>query len=66
MYRSQLMAALDIHNVAGLVRYAVRMGMITPDASAPPLDCLSLMGEQVPRQQLAGFHQDHPRRMVAG
>jgi DNA-binding NarL/FixJ family response regulator len=31
MHRSQLMAALDIHDVAGLVRYAIRMGVITPD-----------------------------------
>ncbi len=30
-HRSQLMAALDIHDVAGLVRYAIRMGIITPD-----------------------------------
>ena len=32
MHRSQLMAALDIHDIAGLVRYAIRMGVITPDA----------------------------------
>jgi DNA-binding NarL/FixJ family response regulator len=31
MHRSQLMAALDIHEIAGLVRFAVRMGLITPD-----------------------------------
>jgi two-component system, NarL family, response regulator NreC len=31
MYRSQLMTALDIHNIAGLVRYAIRMGLIAPD-----------------------------------
>jgi DNA-binding NarL/FixJ family response regulator len=31
MHRGQLMAALDIHDIAGLVRYAIRMGLITPD-----------------------------------
>jgi DNA-binding NarL/FixJ family response regulator len=31
MHRSQLMASLDIHDIAGLVRYAIRMGVITPD-----------------------------------
>ena len=31
MHRSQLMAALDIHDIAGLVRYAIRMGVITAD-----------------------------------
>jgi len=31
MHRSQLMAALDIHDIAGVVRYAIRMGLITPD-----------------------------------
>ncbi len=31
MHRSQLMAALDIHDIAGLVRYAIRMKLITPD-----------------------------------
>jgi DNA-binding NarL/FixJ family response regulator len=31
MHRSQLMAALDIHDVAGLVRYAVRIGLISAD-----------------------------------
>ncbi len=30
-HRSQLMRELDIHNVAGLVRYAIRMGLITPN-----------------------------------
>ena len=29
-FRSQLMEALDIHDVAGLVRYAIRKGMIAP------------------------------------
>ena len=33
MHRSQLMAALDIHDIAGLVRYAIRMGLI--DQSVP-------------------------------
>jgi len=32
MHRTQLMAALDIHDVPGLVRYAIRMGLISPDA----------------------------------
>jgi DNA-binding NarL/FixJ family response regulator len=31
MHRTQLMAALDIHDVPGLVRYAIRLGLITPD-----------------------------------
>jgi DNA-binding NarL/FixJ family response regulator len=31
MHRSHLMTALDIHDVAGLVRYAIRVGLITPD-----------------------------------
>ena len=31
MHRSQLMAALDIHDIAGLVRIAIRMGLIPPD-----------------------------------
>lgn len=31
-HRSQLMKQLDIHEVAGLVRYAVRAGLISPDA----------------------------------
>jgi len=31
-YRSELMEALDIHDVAGLTRYAIRTGLITPDA----------------------------------
>ena len=31
-YRGELMEALDIHDVAGLTRYAIRTGMITPDA----------------------------------
>jgi DNA-binding NarL/FixJ family response regulator len=30
-YRAELMAALDIHDIAGLVRYAIRMGIISPD-----------------------------------
>lgn len=32
MHRSQLMAALDIHDIAGLVRYAIRMGLISADS----------------------------------
>jgi DNA-binding NarL/FixJ family response regulator len=30
-HRTQLMKQLDIHEVAGLVRYAMRSGLITPD-----------------------------------
>jgi DNA-binding NarL/FixJ family response regulator len=30
LHRTQLMEALDIHDVAGLVRYAIRMGLIVP------------------------------------
>lgn len=30
-HRSQLMDRLDIHDVAGLVRYAIRVGLIFPD-----------------------------------
>jgi DNA-binding NarL/FixJ family response regulator len=32
MHRSQLMDALGIHDVAGLVRYAIRMGVVAPDS----------------------------------
>jgi DNA-binding NarL/FixJ family response regulator len=31
MHRAQLMDRLGIHDVAGLVRYAIRMGLIAPD-----------------------------------
>lgn len=31
MHRAQLMERLDIHDVAGLVRYAIRSRLITPD-----------------------------------
>jgi len=31
-HRAQLMERLDIHDVAGLVRYAIRAGMIAPDS----------------------------------
>ena len=31
MHRTQLMAALDVHTIAGLVRHAIRTGVITPD-----------------------------------
>jgi len=31
-YRSQLMDALDIHDIAGLTRYAIRKGLVSPDA----------------------------------
>lgn len=30
-HRANLMQRLDIHDVAGLVRYAIRMGLVTPD-----------------------------------
>ena len=30
-HRSQLMEQLDIHDVAGLVRYAIRLGLVTPE-----------------------------------
>ncbi len=30
-HRTQLMEKLDIHDVAGLVRYAIRIGLITPE-----------------------------------
>ena len=31
-YRSQLMDALDIHDIAGLTRYAIRKGLVSPDS----------------------------------
>ncbi len=31
-HRAQIMARLDIHHVAGLVRYAIRAGMLNPEA----------------------------------
>jgi DNA-binding NarL/FixJ family response regulator len=31
-YRSQLMDALDIHDIAGLTRYAIRKGLVSPEA----------------------------------
>lgn len=31
MHRSQLMHALDIHDIAGLVRYALRIGLVSAD-----------------------------------
>jgi DNA-binding NarL/FixJ family response regulator len=30
-HRAQLMKELDIHDIAGLVRYAIRVGMVLPD-----------------------------------
>jgi DNA-binding NarL/FixJ family response regulator len=30
MHRTQLMETLGLHNIAGLVRYAIRMGLIEP------------------------------------
>ena len=31
MHRSQIMTALDIHDLAGLVRYAIRVGLVAAD-----------------------------------
>jgi DNA-binding NarL/FixJ family response regulator len=31
-HRGELMNRLDIHDVAGLVRYAIRTGLVTPDS----------------------------------
>ncbi len=31
-HRTQMMERLDIHDIAGLVRYAIRMGMVLPDS----------------------------------
>jgi DNA-binding NarL/FixJ family response regulator len=31
MHRAQLMERLDIHDIAGLVRYAIREGLVSPD-----------------------------------
>lgn len=31
-HRTDLMDAIDIHDIAGLTRYAIRMGLISPDA----------------------------------
>jgi DNA-binding NarL/FixJ family response regulator len=30
-HRTQLMARLDIHEIAGLVRYAIRIGLVSAD-----------------------------------
>jgi DNA-binding NarL/FixJ family response regulator len=30
-HRTQLMERLDIHDVAGLVRYAIRVGLVQPE-----------------------------------
>ena len=30
-HRTQMMERLGIHDIAGLVRYAIRMGMVLPD-----------------------------------
>jgi DNA-binding NarL/FixJ family response regulator len=32
MHRGELMKILDIHDVAGLVRFAIRVGLVSPDA----------------------------------
>jgi DNA-binding NarL/FixJ family response regulator len=37
-HRSQLMTTLDIHDITGLVRYAIRMSLISPDAERPRSD----------------------------
>ena len=34
-HRAQLMARLDIHDVAGLVRYAMRVGLVPLGRAAP-------------------------------
>jgi len=31
-HRTQLMQRLDLHDIAGLVRYAIRLGLLSPDA----------------------------------
>jgi len=31
-HRAQLMERLDIHDIAGLVRYAIRAGLVTSDS----------------------------------
>ena len=31
-HRTQLMDRLDIHDVAGLVRHAIRVGLVTPES----------------------------------
>jgi DNA-binding NarL/FixJ family response regulator len=31
VYRAELMKELDIHDIAGLTRYAVRMGVVSLD-----------------------------------
>jgi FixJ family two-component response regulator len=30
-HRAQLMERLDLHDLAGLVRFAVRVGLVTPE-----------------------------------
>jgi len=30
-HRAQLMSRLDVHDVPGIVRYAVRIGLVSPD-----------------------------------
>jgi DNA-binding NarL/FixJ family response regulator len=32
MHRAMLMKALDIHDIAGLVRYAIRVGLVSPES----------------------------------
>ncbi|MFY0537095.1 response regulator transcription factor [Nannocystis pusilla] len=31
-HRGRIMAKLDVHHVAGLVRHAIRIGLVSPDA----------------------------------
>ena len=31
-HRAQIMERLDLHDLAGLVRFAVRVGLVTPEA----------------------------------
>jgi DNA-binding NarL/FixJ family response regulator len=36
-HRSEVMRRLDIHSVASLTRYAVRVGLVLPDATSAPI-----------------------------
>ena len=71
MHRTQLMAALDIHDIAGLVRYAIRAGLIsttTDAASRTDVSVLTrgrLSDTHLSRSQnvarvTPGFHRSRP------
>jgi DNA-binding NarL/FixJ family response regulator len=30
-YRKELMDAINVHDIAGLTRFAIRMGLVSPD-----------------------------------